>query len=206
MNLLSYLSNLFAPNVGGYCAPDIPMPPVAPPKKDPAPDSHEIPKIIIEPLSKSSCLAKGVAKAWTDDRANWVVKRIEKTPVTDESFGYPTYGSWDVILSHSELDITITMVEHGCGWFSDFICRAAGRTIAYPYREGQSPNTIYSGFEHYDIDERYLRDAIKQNPYPALATNLAKEKVRSDERAVGDAARAAKLKAIEALGCAEDKV
>ncbi len=211
MNLLKRLINLWAGPSEATNPHDIPptkvhveMPPAAPPKEDPAPDHHGMPKIIKSP-TEPSCLAKGVAKAWADDRANWVVKRTEKTPVTDEILGYPTYGSWDVTLSHRGLDIKIAMVEHGYGCFSSFSCSAAGRSIAYPYRQGESCHTIYCGFDQYDIDERYLSDAIKHNPYPALADNQAKEKVRSDQRAVQDAARAAKIKAIEALGCAEGK-
>ncbi len=175
MSLLSYLSNLFAPSPGEPTphwvlprAPDIPMPPVLPPK---------------DRTPEPSCLAKGVAKAWIDDRANWVVTRSD---ASDE-------GRL-VMLKHDALDIRISFLERQAArMVFNLECEVSGRIMIRYVR-------------HLRMDYSHLCDAIKNNPYPELAMLQAAEKARCDQREAQDAARAAKLKAIEALGCAEGKV
>jgi hypothetical protein len=149
MNLFNRLFNLFAKNedhpysddyIRGKCS-NIPMPPVAPPKG-----------LTPEP----SCLARGIAKAWIDDRANWTIERSRSEYIS----------SWNVKLIHVLLGTTITFNEDDSTLLWGLEVLINGERMLYEY--------------HYI---KHVIDAIRLNAYPELKKRMDAAAREDAERA-----------------------
>ncbi len=169
MNLLKRLIDLWAG------ATDIT---VGVPSPNQVPPPAKAPK-----TNEPSCLARGIAKAWVEDRANWVVERT-KSNVLDV---------WYVALTHAPLGISITFRElFNFVVLCDLEVRVGG-VLEVPDHpmDHLCPRTGYEDTS----DRDFVRAAIYQHPYHGL-------KERVDAAAREDAARVKNIKAIEELGCA----
>ncbi len=144
----------------------------APAKKAPPPKPEEKP---FEP----SCLAKGIAKAWIDDRDGWTIKRKKVVVQYYGSGGSGDRTYMQVQLTHPKLGIRIQGSEqpHRFWGVSAFV---------------NEETRVWESYNQ--CDSSYLADIITANPYPILKRDI-------DKHAKAEATRAAKIAAIESLGC-----
>ncbi len=137
------------------------------------------PKSTFEP----TCLAKGVAKAWTDDSGGWTITRKKVTVPYYSSGGSSltqTHTYYQVQLRYPRLGIRI----QGSEAYHSF------QGVSVYIEEELKVFETYSS----DSDSWWLGRVITTNPYPILKRDI-------DKHTAQVAREAAQTKAIVALGC-----
>lgn len=173
MNPLSYLKSLF-----GNITVGVPSPSQVPP---PVPPKPSLPETKVEapmPVPEPSCLIKGIAKAWVENKG-WKVSRER---VRMEDWWHGVYSIWLVILRNKDSGLTIALKESPS---------INPKIYLYDFEvtvEGKEVNISQSQ------DRGCLEQAILSHPYSSL-------KRRMSETARRESSRAAKIEALEALGC-----
>jgi len=129
------------------------------------------------PKPEPSCLIKGIAQAWIDGKGWKVTRKREKISA------WTDYFRWTVHLRHQGLGILIECYE-----------MSPLDSVGYPCVYDLSIVIEGNGISIPSKDESHLKQAIESHPYPSLRS-------RQMVKAKQDAARAAKMKTIEGLGC-----
>ncbi len=156
----------------------------------------------IEPDPAPSCFAKGVIKAWVDDRANWVIKRSKiKTKEEIQCGMYHgseppkyRYRCRDVSLRYAALDLLIEVEEHEYKSWGYFSVNLRGMRVLVA---GSSKiNSTQGPWSLENLDYQTVHKALIDHPYPAFA-RLAKKCVERIELSKRLAEQ------VEELGCKE---
>lgn len=133
------------------------------------------------PPFEPSCLAKGIVKAWIDDPASWkITSKVVKVPSVSSAGGWYASSYQQTVLINTKLGIRIQGSETST-WYTGASAFINDSCVVHE---------TYSK----DSDSAYLCRTITAHPYPRLKKVI--DKVKKDE-----ATRAARIKAIETLGC-----
>lgn len=145
------------------------------------PSAPILPPAAPAPPFEPSCLAKGIVKAWIDDPASWkITSKVVKVPSVSSAGGWFTSDYKQIVLTNAKLGIRI---------------------------QGSEVSSLYTGVSvfvnescmvpenySYDSDSVHIGRVIATHPYPRLKKVI--DKAKKDE-----STRAARIKAIETLGC-----